>query len=84
MAEIKNNLRARLEQNPQARIRLIVRVKGDLDQAAETMRAQGWKVRRKMALIAGLAVEGPAGDALTLANEAWVRSIEEDRAVHTM
>jgi hypothetical protein len=84
MAEIKDNLRARLEQDPQARIRLIVRVEGDLDQAGDLLRAQGWQVGRKMTLISGWAVEGSASQVLALAHESWVQSIEEDRVVHTM
>ncbi len=84
MAVAPDALILKLQSDPTATVKLIVRLKDDLTTRSAQVQAKGLVVRRKFALIGAVAVEGPASAALDLAREPWVLSIEEDVQVHTM
>jgi hypothetical protein len=79
-AELLERLRADLE----AEFRLIVKTEGEPDQYLTRLQALGIEVRRRFRLTRSLAVTARADAALQLADEAWVRKIEEDQIVRTM
>lgn len=79
-AELLERLRADLE----AEFRLIVKTEGEPDQYLTRLRALGIEVRRRFRLTRSLAVTARADAALQLADEAWVKKIEEDQIVRTM
>lgn len=83
MANMSPSLSARLQQDPQAIVKLIVRLREDPSSKEATVQALGLSVRHILALTSSVAVEGPASAALALAREPWVISLEEDRPVHT-
>ena len=83
VASISQNLKARLEQNPNASVRLIVRLKDNPGSRVAAVQAHGLTVRHTYSLISALAVEGSASASLALAQEPWVVSVEEDTVVHT-
>jgi hypothetical protein len=84
MASIAPELKSRLKQNPNARVNLIVRMKDAPDAHVADVQARGLTVRHVYVLISAMAIQGTAAASLTLTNEKWVRSIEEDKAVRTM
>jgi len=84
MAKIDPELRRRLQAKPDAHIHAIIRTQRDPAQAAISAGQRGVTVRRQFTLVPGLAVTGPASALLSLLDEPWVASIEEDREVHTM
>jgi hypothetical protein len=79
-AELLERLRADLE----AEFRLIVKTEGEPDQYLTRLQALGIEVRRRFRLTRSLAVTARADAALQLADEAWVKKIEEDQIVRTM
>ena len=84
MANISSDLKAKLEQNTNATVRLIVRLKDDPGSHLAAVQAHGLTVSHTYSLISALAVEGSASASLALAQEPWVVSVEEDSAVHTL
>jgi len=84
MGALSNQLRSKLEHDPDAIVHLIVRVKDDPQQHVADLQAWGLDVQRTFTLIAALAVEGKARAAMGLAQQNWVLSVEEDKPVHTM
>jgi hypothetical protein len=84
VASISQNLKSKLQQNPSAIVRLIVRLKDDPSSRVAAVQAHGLTVRHTYSLISAIAVEGAASASLALSDEPWVVSIEEDSSVHTM
>jgi hypothetical protein len=83
MSKIEPALEARLQQRPGDTVRLIVRVEGNVQEAAARLRELGVAVLRAFNLIPALAISCSAATALGLLQEAWVRAIEEDQQVST-
>ncbi len=83
-ARLDPRLRTRLQANPDATAYLIVRVAGDLEQRAQELCSRGVTVQRRLRLISALAVRSTGRQALSLAGEHWVLSIEEDREVRAI
>lgn len=73
--------RRRLLYDPDARVRLMVGVRGDLGARAEELQRRGLRVYRRLAIIGALAVGSSGRQALALGEEPWVSWIEEDREV---
>ena len=69
---------------PQAKVRLIVRTRDKPKAYRSLLARRGIKVKRELGLIKALAIECEASSALALLREAWVVSLEEDRAVRTL
>lgn len=84
MTKIMPDLLQRMETDPDAEMRLIVRVDGDPVPAAERLAKGPVRVLRTFTLVPGLAVAGKARDCLRLLDEPWVRQVEEDRPVRAM
>ena len=84
VASISQDLKSKLQQNPSATVRLIVRLKDDPGSRVAAVQAHGLTVRRTYSLISAIAVEGTASASLSLSDEPWVVSVEEDSTVHTM
>jgi len=84
VASIPPDLKARFQKNPNAVVRLIVRLKDDPGSRVAAVQAHGLTVRHTYSLISAIATEGTAAASLALAAEPWVNSIEEDKQVHTM
>jgi hypothetical protein len=84
VATIPQDLKSRLQQNPNAVVRLIVRLKDAPDSRVAAVQAHGLTVRHTYSLMSAIATEGSAAASLALAAEPWVVSIEEDKTVHTM
>ena len=84
MANISPDLKSKLQKSPAATVRLIVRLADDPSSRVAAVQAHGLIVRHTYSLISAVAVEGAASASLALAEEPWVVSIEEDKAVHTM
>ncbi len=84
MASISQDLRSRLQQNPNAVIRLIVRLQDAPASRVAAVQAHGLTVRHTFTLTSTIATEGSASASLALADEPWVVSVEEDKPVHTM
>jgi hypothetical protein len=82
--KIAPDLLRRMKANPDADVRLIVRVKGDPAPAAEQLDGGALRVLRTFTLVPGLAVAGKARDGLRLLDESWVEHVEEDRQVRVM
>ena len=81
MERIERALRGRLERHPERPVRLIVRVSGEMSQAEKRLAESGVTVIRSFSLTKALAVSCSAATALSLADQPWVQSIEEDRQV---
>jgi hypothetical protein len=73
--------RSRLEKQPEEPVRLIVRVAGEIAQAEQRLAELGANVLRSFSLTKAVAVSCSAATALSLLEESWVQSIEEDRQV---
>ena len=84
MANISQDLKSKLQTNPNATVRLIVRLADDPSRRVVSVQAHGLTVRHTYTLISAVAIEGTASASLKLAEEPWVVSIEEDKPVHTM
>ncbi len=83
-AKIAPKFAAGLRRTPQATVAAIVRVSIAPDEAAARLAERGATVRRVVRLVPAVVVQMPAADCLALANETWVSSVEEDKAVHTL
>ncbi len=84
MARIDPALKSKLQLDPNAQVRLILQCQDDPSQHVTSVQARGLTVRHVYTLMNGIAVEGKASNALQLADEPWVTSVEEDRPIHTM
>ncbi len=81
--KVEAELLKRLQANPEAEFRLIVRTRGEPGQYLTRLQSLGIAVRRQFRLTRSLALTARAAAALRLADEAWVEKIEEDRIVRT-
>lgn len=84
MATIPLDLKSKLQQDPNAVVQLIVRLKDDPGSRVAAVQSHGLTVRHTYSLISAIATEGSAAASLALAEEPWVLSVEEDKMVHTM
>ncbi len=82
--KIESGFKAELEANPIARVRVIVRTRGDPRKFVGQVIGHGLTVRHTYSLIRAVAAEGLASVVLRLAEEPWVEKIEPDREVRTM
>jgi len=78
---IERALRSRFEKHPEEPVRLIVRIAGEMPQAEKRLTELGANVIRSFSLTKAVAVSCSAATALSLVDEPWVQSIEEDRQV---
>lgn len=69
---------------PEAKVWLIVRIKGEPKAYCPLLVERGIKVKRELAIIKALAIECEASSALALLGEGWVVSLEEDREVRAL
>jgi hypothetical protein len=84
MPILDSELKTQLEQNPDAVVNLIVRLKDSPETCLDEIKARGLTVRYTYSLISAVAIQGTASACLSLASEPWVLAIEPDRTVHTM
>jgi hypothetical protein len=84
MATMSQDLRSKLLQNPNATVKLIVRLKDEPNSRVAAVQSYGLTVRHTYSLISAIAIEGSASASLALAEQPWVDSVEEDGAVHTL
>jgi hypothetical protein len=84
VATMSPGLKSKLLQDPNATVRLIVRLKDDPSSRVAAVQSHGLTVRHTYSLISAIAIEGSASASLALAGEPWVVSVEEDSAVHTL
>lgn len=82
-SRIAARLARRWRADPQARVRAVVRTLADADEAQSSLEQRGLKIVRRYSLLPAFAVNGTAQDLLSLADEDWIASIEEDVQVHT-
>ncbi len=83
-SRIAARLARRWRASPQAQVRAIVRTVADLDEAAGILELRGLNVTRRYNLLPALAVSGTARDVLSLCDEDWITSVEEDQQVHVV
>jgi hypothetical protein len=81
VSKIERPLKAKLRKLSQGKARLIVRVKGDMSDAATRLAELDVTVLRSFLLIKAVAIRCSGDQALSLLREPWVASIEEDRQV---
>ncbi|MBC7264196.1 MAG: hypothetical protein H5T64_07520 [Chloroflexi bacterium] len=81
MGVIELNLVRKLEEGGTFPVRLIVRVKGDIEEQAARLEAMGCHVLSRLWLINAVAMECTSAQALRLAEEPWVERIEPDSVV---
>jgi hypothetical protein len=81
MGKIEGAFLARLRSCPQDNVRLIVRVTGDMSQAAIRLKSLGVTMLQTFNLTRSVSISCSAETALSLAKEPWVLNIEEDRKV---
>lgn len=84
MDKIDSVFHQKLAANPEESVALIVRTDGDPSPHLPRLTELGLKVGHQFRLVPGVSVTGSAGAALSLIEEKWVISIEEDRPVKTM
>jgi hypothetical protein len=82
--KLQPELKERLLRAPEAPVRLIVGVEGDLGARAEEAGRRGLTVHRRLAIVTALAIEATGRQALDLAGEPWVTWLEEDREVRAL
>ncbi len=81
MAKMDSDFRTRLQQHPENTVRLIVRIRGDMQQAVARLEDLNVTVRRTFTIIPAIAASCEAKTALALSQEPWVEAVEEDRQV---
>jgi hypothetical protein len=81
MRKIDRSLLTRLKSYPQDDVRLIVRVTGDIQQAATRLAVLGATILQTFSLTKSVAISCSARTALTVAKQPWVVGMEEDRKV---
>jgi hypothetical protein len=84
MDKINSALRKKLAADPDQSVALIIRTDGDPTPHLSRLDELGLQVGHQFRLVPGVSVTGRARVALSLLDEAWVLSIEEDRPVTTM
>ena len=84
MDKIDSVLHQKLAADPEQPVSLIVRTDGDPSPYLPRLAELGLKIGHQFRLVPGVSVTGSAGAALSLIEEKWVVSIEEDRPVKTM
>jgi len=82
--KIKAELEARLRADPLASMAVIVTTDGSAADFAPRAEALGFQVHRQYKLRQMLALRGLSKAVLTLFEEPWVLSVEEDQPVTTM
>jgi hypothetical protein len=84
----KSRIAARLARkwraSPQTQVHAIVRIVAEPEDVVSVLEQRGLKVVHLYRLLPAVAISGLAQDILSLADEDWVTSIEEDTQVHTM
>lgn len=84
MGKIDRSFKRRLMEEPEAKVRLIVRTRGEPKVYRSLLAGRGIKVKRELGLIKALAIECEASSALALLREGWVVSLEEDREMRAL
>ncbi len=84
MEKITLALREKLGAAPENVVALIVRTNGDPAPYLPRIAELGLTVRHQFRLLPGVSVRGHARAALSLLDEAWVLSVEEDQPVTAM
>ncbi len=74
---------SQLQAHPDAPVAAIIRYRHLGPDEEAQLAALGLVLRRRLRLIRGLAVEGPAHALLALSTAAWIERIEPDSPVHT-
>lgn len=82
--KLEPEFRQRLLKDPDARVRLIVGIQGNLAAHAEDLEQRGLKVYRRLGLISALATGATGRQTLALCSEPWVSWIEEDREIRAL
>jgi hypothetical protein len=83
-SKIEDALLALAARDPQTKVRALVRTVEAAGPYRGDVEAAGFVVYRVLRLVPTLAVEGPVGRLLALAEQDWVRSLSLDRQVRTM
>lgn len=83
MGQISTSLDQKVKDQPQAQVKVIIRVSDNLDAHQDQLAAAGFQIRRRLGLINGFAATALGTDVQKIALEPWVVSIEPDEAVHT-
>jgi hypothetical protein len=81
MEKIEQAFQSRLEDRPTDIVRLIVRVAGDMSTATVRLTEMGITPLRSFGLTKAVSISCSAKTALSLLQEPWVLSVEEDRQV---
>jgi hypothetical protein len=84
MAKIDSELYQKLAADPEQSVALIVRTEGEPTPNLPRLAELGLSVGHQFRLVPGVSVTGLAVAALSLIEEEWVLSVEEDRPVTTM
>ncbi len=84
MGKMDNALRRTLAADPNRPVALIVRTAGDPTPHLPRLAELGLQVGHQFRLVPGVSVTGRAAAALSLLDEDWITTIEEDRPVKTM
>ncbi len=84
MGKIDKELHQKLAADPERSVALIIRTNGDPTPHLPRLAQLGLQVGHQFKLVPGVSVAGRAAAALSLLNETWILSIEEDRPVKTM
>ncbi len=82
MTQMPRNLQAKIENDPERSLNVIVCVDGDLDTRQKMLQASGFHIRRRLGLIKGFAVTAPGSRVQSVAEEPWVTSVEEDHEIN--
>lgn len=80
-SRIAARLARRWRASPDTPVRAIVRTVADLDETATVLEQRGLTVTRRYNLLPVLAISGLARDVLSLSEEDWITSVEEDQQV---
>lgn len=81
MGVIEPNLARKLEEGGTSPVRLIVHIRGDIEEHAARLETMGCHVLGRLWLINAVAMECTSAQALRLADEPWVERIEPDAVV---
>jgi hypothetical protein len=73
-----------LQEKPQAKVAVIVHVDGDPAQYATAIGQLGLSIVRTFRLTNTIAIQGLAGDVLSLIDRWWVTKVEPDQTITTM
>ncbi len=81
MATLDSSTRRKLADNPGASVSINVRVKGDLDERAQSLARMGARIKRKLKLTNAISLRCSGRVALKIAKKRWVTKVELDRPV---